>query len=106
MKNIRIILITAVSTFILSIGFSASAMFIFTSPQSTGPSNNTPSTPVISSPKSSENNTSSKLSATDQISRGYVYDIYTGVKLDIQLSPTEIRFRNIEARLSALEAKK
>ena len=43
------------------------------------------------------------ISQAEQVAEGYTYDIYTGAKLP--LSATEIRFRKLEARVSALEAK-
>lgn len=45
-----------------------------------------------------------KLTDEEQIQLGHVYDQYTGRKLEVKLSPEEIRLRAIEARLDRLEA--
>lgn len=48
------------------------------------------------------------LSVSEQIAKGYKYDICTGEKLPNSFSPDQVeaRFQAIEARLNKLEAKK
>jgi hypothetical protein len=44
-----------------------------------------------------------QLTIQEQINKGHIFDQYTGKRLQIELSETELRFRAIEARLEALE---
>lgn len=103
MKNIKIVLVTFLATLVLSVGFSVGAFLVVdVGASSPGSSLSVP-----------------KLSEAEQIAKGYKYNIYTGVKLNIPtptstttstavvptLSATELRFRAIEARLDKLENK-
>ncbi len=91
MKTLKIVLITFVATAALTIALSASNAFM-----------------VITTPLEKDPGFDAAVKSLareqDLIKKGYSYDPETGKKLNI--TPTELRFRAIEARLSALEKKK
>lgn len=94
MKNIKIIVITAIICLGLATGGSVYALKV----NFAGTTANTIYDKEVVP-------TEKRLSTQEQITKGNVYDIYTGQKLTTELSATELRFQAIEARLDKLEAK-
>jgi hypothetical protein len=96
MKNIKIITLTFVFTLVLCVAGSVYGALLF--------STDGKAQVIVPQPITQ----SSCLSISEQIAKGYKYDICTGEKLPASFSPdlVEARFQAIEARLNKLEAKK
>lgn len=100
MKNIKIIAITAIVSFGLSIGIQTFGAFMVNFSGTKIPANTENKNTKLIQP------VENKLSIQEQLTKGNMYDIYTGKKLVAELSDTELRFQAIEKRLNILEAKK
>lgn len=110
MKNIKIIILTAILSVGLTISgsvFSAVCLSAFRGIDNPCPVPNSASVslPITNNSTSIPSSTTIQiLSDSEQIAKGYKFNIYTGQKLVEQISSTEARFRAIEKRLDLLEA--